>query len=144
MPKKPTRTAIRRRARTERTERTERRAPAGNDYAQEILRELERAGEPLTEKELGERLSIRSRERRAFDQGLATLQPSGAESEAVSWEAVDSSFGTRTVVSAVKASPGWPRAASSNATYEHFTKFSFPPPPRRFVRPPHDGHRRPA
>src|SRR5690348_1964968 len=77
MPKKPTRTAIRRRARTERGERPERRAPAGNDYAQEILRELERAGEPLTENDLVERLGIRSRERRAFGEGLAALERSG-------------------------------------------------------------------
>jgi ribonuclease R len=71
MPKKPTRTAIRRRARTERP------APENNDYAEEILRELERAGEPLTAKELAERLAIRSRERRPFAEGLAALERSG-------------------------------------------------------------------
>src|SRR5690242_13089959 len=71
MPKKPTRTAIRRRARAERV------APAKNDYADEILRALERAGEPLSEKELAERLSIRGRERHAFAEGLAALERSG-------------------------------------------------------------------
>jgi ribonuclease R len=71
MPKKPTRTAIRRRARSERA------APEKNDYAAEILRELERAGEPLSEKELAERLEIRGRERRAFDEGLEALERSG-------------------------------------------------------------------
>ncbi len=71
MPKKPTRTAIRRRARSERAE------PQKNDYAPKILRELERAGEPLTERELAERLAIRSRERRAFAEGLAALERSG-------------------------------------------------------------------
>jgi ribonuclease R len=69
--KKPTRTAIRRRARAERV------SPPRNDYAQEILRELERAGEPLTAKELAERLAIRNRERRAFGEGLAALERAG-------------------------------------------------------------------
>ena len=72
MSKKPTRTAIRRRARAERAA-----PPPRNDYAQEILRELERAGEPLSAKELAERLSIRNRERRSFDEGLAALERSG-------------------------------------------------------------------
>jgi ribonuclease R len=71
MPKKPKRTAIRRRARVERP------APEKNDYASEILRELESAGEPLTAKELTERLAIRNRERRAFAEGLAALERSG-------------------------------------------------------------------
>jgi ribonuclease R len=71
MSKKPTRTAIRRRARSERA------APAKGDYAEEILRALERAGEPLSEKELAERLAIRSRERRSFAEGLAALERSG-------------------------------------------------------------------
>jgi ribonuclease R len=71
MPKKPTRTAIRRRARSSRA------APQENDYASEILRELERAGEPLTQKELAARLAVRSRERHAFADGLAALERSG-------------------------------------------------------------------
>src|SRR5438045_2142775 len=72
MPKKrPSRTALRRRARAERSA-----APA-NDYSREILRELERAGEPLTPKELAARLEIRGRERRAFDAGLMTLERAG-------------------------------------------------------------------
>jgi ribonuclease R len=71
MPKKPTRTAIRRRSRDERV------TPPKNDYAEEILRELERAGEPLTEKELAERLQIRGRERRAFAEGVQALERSG-------------------------------------------------------------------
>src|SRR5437763_8015415 len=71
MPKKPTRTALRRRGRAERED-----APA-NEYGGEILRELERAGAPLTQKELGERLGIRGRERRAFSAGLAALERGG-------------------------------------------------------------------
>src|SRR5438105_13795415 len=62
---------MRRRARAERSE-----APA-NDYSREILRELERAGAPLTQKELGERLGIRGRERRAFSAGLTALERAG-------------------------------------------------------------------
>src|SRR5213083_681718 len=72
MPKKrPSRTALRRRARAERRE-----APA-NDYSREILRELERAGEPLEPKELAARLEIRGRERSAFSAGLAALERAG-------------------------------------------------------------------
>src|SRR5438552_6798445 len=72
MPKKrPSRTAMRRRARAERSE-----APA-NDYSREILRELERAGEPLEPKELAARLEIRGRERSAFSTGLAALERAG-------------------------------------------------------------------
>src|SRR2546421_8539395 len=72
MPKKrPSRTALRRRARAERRE-----APAG-DYDREILRELERAGEPLTPNELAERLEIRARERHAFSVGVAALERAG-------------------------------------------------------------------
>jgi len=62
---------LRRKARAERGE-----APA-DDYGREILRELERAGEPLSAKELGERLEIHERERRAFNAGLAALQRAG-------------------------------------------------------------------
>jgi len=72
MPKKrPSRTALRRRARAERRE-----APA-DDYSREILRALERAGEPLMPHELAQRLNIRSHERRAFNAGLAALERSG-------------------------------------------------------------------
>src|SRR5438093_7288921 len=62
---------MRRRARAERSE-----APA-NDYSREILRELERAGEPLEPKELAARLEIRGRERSAFSTGLAALERAG-------------------------------------------------------------------
>ena len=62
---------MRRRARPERRE-----VPA-DDYRREILRELERAGEPLTPRELAERLQIRARERSAFDAGLAALERAG-------------------------------------------------------------------
>src|SRR5438094_694870 len=76
MPKKrPSRTALRRRARAERSE-----TPA-DDYSREIVRELERAGEPLHPKELGDRLRIphgpQRRERRAFNAGLAALERAG-------------------------------------------------------------------
>jgi ribonuclease R len=69
--KRPSRTALRRRARAERRE-----TPA-DDYSREILRELERAGEPLEPKELAERLEIQARERRAFNAGLAALERAG-------------------------------------------------------------------
>jgi ribonuclease R len=73
--RRPNRTALRRRSRAERPH--EKFTPA-DDYSREILRELERAGEPLHHKELAERLSIRrSRERRAFDAGLAALERAG-------------------------------------------------------------------
>jgi ribonuclease R len=73
MPKKrPNRTAIRRRSRAERSD-----APPADDYGREILRELERAGEPLRPDELAERLNIRPRERRAFNAGLAALERAG-------------------------------------------------------------------
>src|SRR5947199_1514509 len=62
---------MRRRARAERSE-----APA-DDYSREILRELERAGEPLEPKELAARLEIRGRERSAFSAGLAALERAG-------------------------------------------------------------------
>src|SRR5438874_13640133 len=62
---------MRRRARAERSE-----APA-NDYSREILREPERAGEPLEPKELAARLEIRGRERSAFSTGLAALERAG-------------------------------------------------------------------
>jgi ribonuclease R len=62
---------MRRKARAERHE-----AP-GDDYGREILRQLERAGEPLEPKELAERLEIRTRERRVFDASLAALERAG-------------------------------------------------------------------
>src|SRR5256884_2440761 len=62
---------MRRRARAERSD-----AP-GDNYSREILRELERAGEPLTPKELAARLEIRGRERSAFSTGLAALERAG-------------------------------------------------------------------
>src|SRR5438874_10324329 len=72
MPKKrASRTALRRRARAERSD-----AP-GDNYSREILRELERAGEPLTPKELAARLELRGRERSAFSAGLAALERAG-------------------------------------------------------------------
>ena len=77
--KKPSRTALRRRARPEKPARrqpVEHDSP-GSEYAREILRELETAGEPLSAQELAERLNIRPRERRAFDQGLTTLERAG-------------------------------------------------------------------
>jgi len=69
--RRPTKTALRRRSRAPRDE------ASGDDYRREILRELERAGEPLTPRELGARLDIRSRERRAFNAGVAALERSG-------------------------------------------------------------------
>jgi len=81
--KRGSRTALRRRSRTERNEppRTERRPPreqpARNAYSDEILRELESAGEPLKPQELAERLNIRPRERHEFDAGIAALVRAG-------------------------------------------------------------------
>ena len=69
MPKKrPSRIALRRRSRAERA------APAANDYARDVLRELERAGAPLDADELARRLRLPRQERRAFDAGLAALE----------------------------------------------------------------------
>jgi len=70
MPKsRPSRTALRRRARAERD--------APHDYSRDILRELERAGAPLSADELAHRLRARRGERRAFDAGLVTLERTG-------------------------------------------------------------------
>jgi ribonuclease R len=69
--KKPRKTALRRRLRAERIER-----PADN-YAQEILEALNRAGAPLTAEELASRLDIRKRERRTFDAALSALERAG-------------------------------------------------------------------
>jgi ribonuclease R len=71
--KKRSRTALRRRSRGERPERP---APR-SEYADEILREMESAGEPLSAQELAERLNIRPRERREFDAGIAALERAG-------------------------------------------------------------------
>jgi len=77
--KKPSRTALRRRARPEKPapRREAERSGAGSEYAREILTELESAGEPLAPQELAERLNIRPRERRAFDEGLTALERTG-------------------------------------------------------------------
>jgi ribonuclease R len=69
--KRPNRTALRRRSRAERS------AAPSRDYRREILGELERAGEPLTRKELAQRLGIQGHERRAFNEGLAALERAG-------------------------------------------------------------------
>ncbi len=69
--RRPKRTALRRRARAARDDTN------AADYRREILRELERAGEPLTPRELAQRLDIRKRERRAFSAGRAALERSG-------------------------------------------------------------------
>ncbi|HET7364904.1 MAG TPA: ribonuclease R [Burkholderiales bacterium] len=69
--RRPKRTALRRRARAARDD------ASGADYRREILRELERAGEPLTPRELAQRLDIRTREHRAFNAGLAALERAG-------------------------------------------------------------------
>jgi ribonuclease R len=76
MPKKAKRTAMRRRARTERTNDSSPAAPI-DDYGREILRELEQAGEPLTPRELAQRLGLHAREQRAFKAGIAALERSG-------------------------------------------------------------------
>jgi len=70
--KKPTKTALRRRARAERPAR-ERSA-----YAQQILDALNAAGAPLTPEDLAARLRVRARERSAFDGALAELEHAGA------------------------------------------------------------------
>ena len=70
---KPSKTSLRRRARAERP------TPALSDaYAKEILAALNSAGAPLTPDELAERLKIRGRERRSFDDAVAALERSGA------------------------------------------------------------------
>ena len=71
--KKPSKTSLRRRARAERPPS----APS-DAYAKEILAALNGAGAPLTPDELAERLEIRGRERRSFDEAVAGLERSGA------------------------------------------------------------------
>ncbi len=69
--KKPRKTALRRRNRSERP------SPPDAEYGREILDALNRAGAPLTADELAMRLDIRGRERRAFDAALAALERAG-------------------------------------------------------------------
>ncbi|MGE5639659.1 MAG: ribonuclease R [Clostridia bacterium] len=63
---------MRRRARPER-----RPADHQRGYRAAVLAELERAGEPLTPRELGKRLRLQKREREAFEQDLAALERAG-------------------------------------------------------------------
>src|SRR4051812_8901537 len=70
MKKKPTRSALRRRSRPER----ERGEPA---FAARILSELERAGEPLTAKDLGKRLRFSGREKQLIERTVAELERAG-------------------------------------------------------------------
>src|SRR5688500_5445440 len=70
MPKRrPSRTAMRRRSRSERD--------APTDYSRAILKELERAGAPLSADELAQRLRVQRPERRAFEAGVSALERSG-------------------------------------------------------------------
>ncbi|HYG69143.1 MAG TPA: VacB/RNase II family 3'-5' exoribonuclease, partial [Anaeromyxobacteraceae bacterium] len=83
MPRKnPTRTALRRRSRSERPEkRSQPASPAPapkSEYAREILAALEQANEPLTAKELAKVLRLQKREREAFETALESLETSGA------------------------------------------------------------------
>jgi len=70
--KKPTKTALRRRARAERPER------GHSAYAREILDALNAAGAPLTPEDLAGRLHVRARDRGMFDGALADLERAGA------------------------------------------------------------------
>ena len=70
--KRPTKTALRRRARAERPARTH------ASHGSEILDALNAAGAPLTPGELAKRLAVREGERRTFDRSLAELERSGA------------------------------------------------------------------
>ncbi|MGA8051947.1 MAG: ribonuclease R [Burkholderiales bacterium] len=70
--KKPTKTALRRRARAERP------SPGRAAYGAEILEALNAAGAPLTPDELAGRLNVHAHERRVFDRSLAELQRSGS------------------------------------------------------------------
>ncbi|MBV8032888.1 MAG: ribonuclease R [Betaproteobacteria bacterium] len=66
--KKPSRTALRRRSRAER---------GHAEHASSILSELERAREPLTPKELAQRLRIARAEREDFEKDIAALERAG-------------------------------------------------------------------
>ena len=68
---------MRRRLRPEKPQLAAEPRAATSSYSAEILRELERAGEPLTARELGAALKLRGRDRRAFDAGLETLLRTG-------------------------------------------------------------------
>jgi ribonuclease R len=72
--KKPRKTALRRRSREE--HRPERGA-SRDAYSAEILEALNRAGAPLTAKELGATLGVRGREQRAFEASLQSLERAG-------------------------------------------------------------------
>src|SRR5947208_3721435 len=83
-PKKPTRTALRRRSRPERAQSDRRPAlhPAAQPvrrpgHGQEVLAELERAGEPLTPKELAKRLRLPRSEKESFEKNLLELERAG-------------------------------------------------------------------
>jgi ribonuclease R len=69
--KKARKTARRRRNRAERP------TTAAPEYAREIVEALNRAGAPLTSGELAQRLEIKKRERRAFDEALSALERAG-------------------------------------------------------------------
>jgi ribonuclease R len=69
--KKAKKTALRRRNRAERPPST------AIEYAREIVEALNHAGAPLTAGELAQRLEIKKRERRAFDEALSALERSG-------------------------------------------------------------------
>ncbi len=60
-----------------RRSRPERRPAEAPGFRGAVLAELERAGEPLTPKELGKRLRLQKRERDAFEQDLAALERAG-------------------------------------------------------------------
>ena len=73
--KNPRKTALRRRSRVERVKPAPSAPP--DDYGQEILDGLNRAGAPLTVDELAERMEIKRRERRAFDAAVQALERAG-------------------------------------------------------------------
>ncbi len=74
MPKKPTRSSLRRRGRPER--QPERAAPAAA-HGPQILAALEKAGEPLTPKELAKRLRLEKREHNDFERAIQALERAG-------------------------------------------------------------------
>ena len=69
--KKAKKTALRRRNRAERP------SALAPEYSHEIREALNRAGAPLTPRELADRLAIKKRERQAFDEALAALERAG-------------------------------------------------------------------
>ena len=78
MAKKPTRTALRRRSRTEaRPSAARPQRAAAPEHGAKVLAELERAGEPLTPKELSKRLRLEKHERHAFEKAIETLERTG-------------------------------------------------------------------